>query len=134
MWGCLAKVNIPISKKRKLGPKTMDCVFLGYAHQSIAYRFLVVKSEVPGMHVDTIMEFRDAIFFENIFPMKDMRSNTRFFSEIASDFTMPIESFIESFEKPLEEVHEKDDNEVPVRNKRQRIFQNLLAMISLCTL
>jgi hypothetical protein len=62
-WGCLAKVNVPISKKRKLGPKTMDCVFLGYAHRSIAYRFLVVKSKVPDMHVDTIFESRDAIFF-----------------------------------------------------------------------
>jgi hypothetical protein len=29
-WGCLAKVNVPINKKRKLGPKTVDCVFLGY--------------------------------------------------------------------------------------------------------
>ena len=38
-WGCLAKVNVPISKKRKLGPKTVDCVFLGYAHQSIAIGF-----------------------------------------------------------------------------------------------
>src|SRR4051812_10722087 len=28
-WGCLAKVNVPIIKKRKLGPKTVDCVFLG---------------------------------------------------------------------------------------------------------
>ena len=27
-WGCLAKVNIPIPKKRKLGPKTVDCVLL----------------------------------------------------------------------------------------------------------
>jgi type I site-specific restriction endonuclease len=45
-WGCLAKVNVPINKKRKLGPKTMDCIFLDYAHHSIAYRFLVVKSEV----------------------------------------------------------------------------------------
>ena len=62
-WGCLAKVNIPISKKRKLRPKTIDYVFLGYVHQSIAYRFLVVKSEVPDMHVDTIMESRDATFF-----------------------------------------------------------------------
>jgi hypothetical protein len=53
-WGCLAKVNVPISKKRKLRPKTADCVFLGYAHHSIAYRFLVVKSEVPDMHVDII--------------------------------------------------------------------------------
>ena len=65
-WGCLAKVNIPISKKRKLGLKTVDCVFLGYAHQSIAYRFLVVKSKVPDMHVDTIMESHDVIFLEYI--------------------------------------------------------------------
>jgi hypothetical protein len=27
-WGYLAKVNVPINKKRKLGPKTIDCVFL----------------------------------------------------------------------------------------------------------
>jgi hypothetical protein len=27
-WGCLAKVNMPINKKRKLSPKTVDCVFL----------------------------------------------------------------------------------------------------------
>ena len=67
-WGCLAKINIPINKKRKLGPKIVDCVFLGYAQRSIAYRFLVVKSEVLDMHVDSIMESRDAIFFENIFP------------------------------------------------------------------
>ena len=66
-WGCLAKVNIPISKKRKLGPKIVDCVFLGYAHQSIAYRFLVVKYEVLDMHVDTIMESRDATFFRTYF-------------------------------------------------------------------
>ena len=66
-WGCLAKVNIPISKKRKLGSKTVDCVFLGYAHQSIAYRFLVVKYEVPNIHVDTIMESRDATFFRTYF-------------------------------------------------------------------
>jgi len=94
-WGCLAKVNIPISKKRKLGPKTVDYVFLRYVHQSIAYRFLVVKSKVPDMHVDTIMESRDALFFENIFPMKDMHSHDRFSSEIAPDFTAPIKSPVE---------------------------------------
>jgi hypothetical protein len=62
-WGCLARVNVPISKKYKLGPKTMDCIFLGYAHHSIVYRFLVVKYEVPDMHVDTIFESCDVIFF-----------------------------------------------------------------------
>ena len=48
-WGCLAKVNVPIPKKRKLGPKTVDCVFLIYAFHSIGYRFLVIKSKVPDM-------------------------------------------------------------------------------------
>jgi hypothetical protein len=55
-WGCLAKVNVPITKKRKLGPKMVDCVFLGYAHNSITYRFLIVKSKVYDMHVDTIFD------------------------------------------------------------------------------
>ena len=59
----MAKVNVPINKKRKLGPKTVDCVFLEYAQRSIAYRFLVVKSEIPDVHVDNIMESRDATFF-----------------------------------------------------------------------
>jgi hypothetical protein len=29
-WGCLANVNVPVSKKCKLGLKTVVCVFLGY--------------------------------------------------------------------------------------------------------
>jgi hypothetical protein len=62
-WGCLAKVNVPINKKRKLRPKTVDCVFLGYAIHSVGYRFLIINSEVPDMHVGTIMESRDATFF-----------------------------------------------------------------------
>ena len=32
-WGCLAKVNVPINKKRKLGPKIVDCEFLEYAQR-----------------------------------------------------------------------------------------------------
>jgi hypothetical protein len=121
MWGCLAKVNVPISKKRKLRPKTVDCVFLGYVHHNIVYRFLVVKSKVYDMHVDTIFKSRDAIFFENIFSMKDMCSNARFFSEIAPDFTIPIESPVESFEQSPEEILEENDNKVPARNQRRRI-------------
>jgi hypothetical protein len=72
------------------------------------------------MHVDTIFESRDATFFENIFPMKDMHSNAKFYTEIAPDSTIPIKSPVESFEQPLE----KDDNEVSVRNKRQRIAKS----------
>jgi hypothetical protein len=98
----------------------VDCVFLGYAHNSIAYRFLIVKSKVYDMHVETIFESRDATFFENIFPMKYMRSNAKFSTEIAPDNTIPIESPVESFEQTLE----NDDNEVLVRNKRQTISKS----------
>jgi hypothetical protein len=67
-WGCLAMVNVPINKKRKLGPKTVDCVFLGYAMNSVGYRFLTVKSGVYDIEVGTIFESRDATFFRLIFP------------------------------------------------------------------
>ena len=67
-WGCLEKVNILASKKRKLGPKTVDCVFLSYAQNNTAYRFLVVKSDSPDVSVDTIIESRDASFFEEVYP------------------------------------------------------------------
>jgi hypothetical protein len=69
-WGCLAKVNMPINKKRKLRPKTVDCVFLSYVIHSVGYRFLIINSSVPEMDVDTIMKSRDATFFEDEFPMK----------------------------------------------------------------
>jgi hypothetical protein len=62
-WGCLAKVNVPIHKKHKLGPKTVDCVFLGYSFHSTRYMFLIIKYDVPDMYVDTIMESRDPTFF-----------------------------------------------------------------------
>ena len=59
-----------INKKHKLGPKTVDCIFLGYAAHSIGYRFLIINCRVSDMHVRTIMESRDATFFEIEFPMK----------------------------------------------------------------
>jgi hypothetical protein len=69
-WGYLAKVNVPINKKRKLGPKTVDCVFLIYAIHSVGYRFLIINSKVPDMVERKIMESRDVTFFEDEFPMK----------------------------------------------------------------
>jgi hypothetical protein len=67
-WGCLAKVNVSINKKHKLGPKIVDCVFLGYAFHNIGYRFLIINSGVPDMLVGTIMESKDAMFFRTNFP------------------------------------------------------------------
>ena len=56
MWGCLAKVAVPIPKKVKIGPKTVDCVFIGYAHNSSAYFFLIHKLEIIDMLANTIIK------------------------------------------------------------------------------
>ena len=70
VWGCLAKVLVPTPKKVKKGPKTVDCIFIGYAHNSSAYRFLVYESQIPDIHKNTIMESRNVSFFEHKFPYK----------------------------------------------------------------
>ena len=68
VWGCLAKVAVPPPKKVRIGPKTIDCIFIGYAHNSAAYRFLVYESNIPDIHQNKIMESRNASFFEDVFP------------------------------------------------------------------
>ena len=65
--GMLGESQCPNQQKSKSGPKTVDCVFLGYVQRSIAYRFLVVKYKIPDMHVDSIMESRDTTFFRIYF-------------------------------------------------------------------
>ncbi|KAB2595479.1 DNA polymerase zeta catalytic subunit-like [Pyrus ussuriensis x Pyrus communis] len=71
VWGCLAKVQVPLPKRQKLGPKTVDCIFIGHANNSSAYRFLVHKSEIADIHINTILESAEVEFFEEIFPYKD---------------------------------------------------------------
>ena len=73
VWGCLAKVEVPKPKQVKIGPRTVDCIFIGYANNSSAYRFIVHKSDIPDMNVGMTMESRNAVFFENIFPAKDRK-------------------------------------------------------------
>lgn len=70
VWGCLAKVMAPLPKRMKIGPKTVDCIFIGYTENSTTYRFLVYKSKNPDIHENTIMESRNASFFEHMFPRK----------------------------------------------------------------
>jgi hypothetical protein len=115
----LAKVNVPINKKRKLGPKTVDCVFLGYAHHSIAYRFLVIKSEIPDVHIDTFLESHDVTFFENIFPIKNSYGISSLPANVIADISPePSENFDHAEHMP-ETIHEID-SEAPKRSKRPR--------------
>ena len=105
MCGCLAKVAVPIPKKVKIGPKTIDCVIIGYAHNSNAYRFLIHKLEIIDMHANIIIESRNESFFENVFPYKSTHELNS--SKRTHDTTIGSSQ------------GQQDDNE-PRRNKRTR--------------
>lgn len=73
VWACLAKVEVPKQKQVKIGPKTIDCIFSGYANNSSAYQFLVHKSEISDVHEGTIIESRNVVFCETTFPCKEIK-------------------------------------------------------------
>ena len=122
VWGCLAKVNVPINKKRKLGPKTVDCVFLGYAIHSVGYRFLIINSNAPDMAVGTVMESRDATFFENEFPMKIGAPSVSSHDSVPESHDSNIHTDDNTHE--LEQNSEEADNTVTRRSKRQRVAKS----------
>lgn len=45
-------------------------MFIGYAENNVAYRFLVIKSDNNLSEVNTIIEIKNANFFRALFPMK----------------------------------------------------------------
>ncbi|KAL0353746.1 UNVERIFIED_CONTAM: Retrovirus-related Pol polyprotein from transposon TNT 1-94 [Sesamum angustifolium] len=126
VWGCLAKVLVPEHKRKKLGPKTVDAVFLGYVETSYALRFLVIKSEIPGIEVNTIVEFRDAVFLEDVFSMK-----TGIPSSVSLDDSLASTSIPEHVEKmtnvgvnPNSASLTHEESDIPRRSKRARVVKD----------
>ncbi|GKC67928.1 zinc finger, CCHC-type containing protein [Tanacetum coccineum] len=66
VWGCRAVVRLSDPKKKTLGVKGIDCMFVGYAQHSKAYRFYVFEPN-DSVSINSIIESRDAIFDENYF-------------------------------------------------------------------
>jgi hypothetical protein len=119
-WGCFAKVNVPINKKRKLARKIVDYIFLGYAHHSTAYRFLVIKSEIPDVYIDTFLESCDVTFFENIFLMKNLYGMSSLRANVLADTSSEPFGNFDHTEYTPELIHEEIDSEAPRRSKRPR--------------
>jgi len=65
---CLVKVALPSYKQTNIGPKTFYAVFIGYAQNSAAYRFMSWNDYSISVH-------RDVEFFEHVFPLKKKVSN-----------------------------------------------------------
>ncbi|KAJ9552550.1 LOW QUALITY PROTEIN: hypothetical protein OSB04_016595 [Centaurea solstitialis] len=109
------------TQKDKIGPKTVDCVYLCPARNNVAYRFLVYKSNVKDIHNNTILESIEAEFFKSIFPYKDKEkeiSNSR--KKVCEDVT----TF--NTKKHVEEGTLKAQEEViePRRSKRGKIAKD----------
>jgi len=56
VWECLAKINIPITKKRKIDLETINYVFVRYSFNSTTYRFLFFNSEIFEITNNIIIE------------------------------------------------------------------------------
>ncbi|KAL0380936.1 UNVERIFIED_CONTAM: Retrovirus-related Pol polyprotein from transposon RE1 [Sesamum angustifolium] len=101
-------------------------VFLGYVETSYALRFLVIKSEIPGIEVNTIVEFRDAVFLEDVFPMK-----TGIPSSVSLDDSLASTSIPEHVEKmtnvgvnPNSASLTHEESDIPRRSKRARVVKD----------
>ncbi|KAI3729198.1 hypothetical protein L6452_17851 [Arctium lappa] len=114
IWGCRAIVRLPESKKRKLGDKGIECIFLGYAQNSKAYRFMVVESN-DNISINTIIESRDAHFDEQRF--KSIPKAHEVSKETVST-KIPIDNEREDDDSTNHQVIE------PRRSKRQRRARN----------
>ena len=112
---------MPINKKQKLRPKTVDYVFLGYVIHSVGYRFLIINSGVSDMIVGTIMESRDVTFFESEFLMKNTPSTSSHESIFLPEtHELVIHADVETHE----EIYEDDSNVVTRKSKRRRVAKS----------
>ncbi|PWA92773.1 zinc finger, CCHC-type [Artemisia annua] len=66
VWGCRAVVRLPDPKLKTLGERGIECIFVGYAEHSKAYRFYVIEPN-EYVSINSIIESRDALFDENRF-------------------------------------------------------------------
>ena len=81
VWGCLAYVRIPDPKRSKLASRAYECVFIGYAIHSKAYRFYDIKNNL-------IVESLDADFFEDKFPFKSKNSGGSSENKIVNELNL----------------------------------------------
>ena len=109
VWGCLSKVMLPDPKKRKIESKTYDCMFIEYASNSAAYRFIVLKSDV--LESNNIIETKNAEFFEHIFPLSEQISHTPTIVDAEKSYDEHVPTSVDDMESSHDELR---------RSKRRR--------------
>nr|GEV36192.1 zinc finger, CCHC-type [Tanacetum cinerariifolium] len=63
VWGCREAVRLPDPKLKTLGERGIECIFVGYAEHSKAFKFYVIKPN-DSLAINSIIKSRYAIFDE----------------------------------------------------------------------
>nr|GEX92334.1 zinc finger, CCHC-type [Tanacetum cinerariifolium] len=104
-WGEAIAVVRQLDPKRKtLGEKGIDCIFVGYAEHSKAYRFYIIEPN-DSVSINSIIESRDAIFDENRF----------------SSIPRPKDIILNSDESQRNDHSDDVPNEIPEPRKGKRV-------------
>nr|GEU80219.1 Pol polyprotein [Tanacetum cinerariifolium] len=127
-----AKLAVPTPKTQKIRPKSVDCMFIGYARNNSAYRFIVHESKNPDIQKNTVMESRNASFFEHIFPYlsKETGSSSRLDDEVVQDKRQRDDNDLQDERQDQTEEEEVE----PRRSKRarsmERSYQTMILAIA----
>ena len=85
-------------------------MFIGYARNNAAYRFLVLKSGV--LECNTIIETKNAEFLEHIFPLSEKISHiSTIVDDIKNSYDEHVPTTVDDMESSYDELR---------RSKRQR--------------
>ncbi|GJT84310.1 retrovirus-related pol polyprotein from transposon TNT 1-94 [Tanacetum coccineum] len=112
------KVAVPTPKAQKIGPKSVDCIFIGCAKNNSAYHFIVHELKNPDIQKNTVMESRNASFFEHIFPClsKETGSSAILDDEVIQDKRKRDDNYLQDERQDQTEEEEVE----PRRSKRAR--------------
>nr|GEY37460.1 zinc finger, CCHC-type [Tanacetum cinerariifolium] len=104
--GCRVVVRLPDPKKKTLGKKGIDCIFVGDVEHSKVYTFYVIELN-DSTSINSIIESTDAIFDENRF----------------SSVPRP-KDIIPNVQEPQMDDHTDDvQNEIPEPQKVKRVWK-----------
>ncbi|GJV66969.1 zinc finger, CCHC-type containing protein [Tanacetum coccineum] len=108
-----AVVRLPDPKLKTMGERGIECIFVGYAEHSKAFRFFVIEPN-ESVSINSIIESRDAMFDENRFssiPRTSFRIPSR--TEDIGGSLVPEEVTEEVAQQPEPELKKSKRNRTP---------------------
>ncbi|GKF72765.1 zinc finger, CCHC-type containing protein [Tanacetum coccineum] len=114
VWGCRAVVRLSDPKLKTLGERGIECIFVGYAEHSKAFRLYVIEPN-ESVSINSIIKSSDVTFDENRFSSVPKPSLRNLNGDIGGSVVL---------EEVTEEVVQQPEPD-PRKDKRNRTPKNL---------